>query len=170
MVEEKPAEANTGRCGGKRGFVLPQDFRHAKGRAGLAMSLLCCWAPSAATRHHRERISNFSFRQGSALSEEAFGLEREGQGCVTVLWAAAHLAACLTWVKHTLSFVCEEIQHPAVKQQVFPKTAFCNAAGMKHQYFFQRVSFTKTLQTRSPSQAREVHPGCPGLTSNQPSL
>lgn len=114
--------------------------------------------------------SNFSFRWGSALSEETFRLEHEGQGCVTALWTAAHLVACLTWVKHKLGFVSEEIQHPAVKQQVFPKPVLCNAAGMKHQYFFQRVSCTKTLQTQPPPLARQVQPGCPGLTSNQPSL
>lgn len=140
-------------------------------RAEQGWQWLCSLlAPSAATLHHRERKFNFFFRQGSALSEETFRLEHEGQGCATAPWTAAHLAPCLTWVKHTLGFVSEEIQHPAVKQQVFPKPAFCNAAGMKHQYFFQRVSFTKTLQTQPPPQARQVQPGCPGLTSNQPSL
>lgn len=88
-----------------------------------------------------------------------------GQGCVMAPWVAAHLAACVTGhglahrVKRTLSFISEETQCPAGKQQVLPKTAFCNAAGMKHEYFFQRVSFTKPPQTQSPPQAWQVQSG-----------
>lgn len=124
--------------------------------AGPPQQLLCITGKGS---------SNFSFRQGSALSEEASDWNVTGPGCVMAPWIAACLAACLTGsglahgVKQTLSFISEEIQCPVEKQQAFPKTAFYNTVGLKHQYFFQRVSFTETLQTQPLPQARKVQPG-----------
>lgn len=136
-------------------------FGHAKSRGGLAMSLLCCWAPSAATLHPRER--KLKLQTGKCLVWRGFRSERDRP---RVCYGArdSSTLGCLSprpalWVKHTLSFISEEMQRPAVKQQAFPKTAFCNAAGMKHQYFFQRVSFTKTIQTQPPPQTRKAQPG-----------
>lgn len=94
-MEENPAEVNTGTGGTKCGFVPLQAFGCAKGRGGLAVGLLCCWVPSAATLHHKEKEAHF-FRQGSACLRRLLEWNVTGPGCVMVPWIAALLAACLT--------------------------------------------------------------------------
>lgn len=166
MMEEKPAEVNTGRRG-EQAWVRPSPGSWAcqgQGRAGSGSAQLPGPLSSYSASQGKEAQTSPSDREVLCLK----GLSDwnvTGPGCVMALWTAARLAACLTGrglahgVKHTLSFISEEIQCPAVKQQAFPKTAFCNTAGTKHQYFFQRVSFTETLQTQPPPQARQVQPG-----------
>lgn len=72
----------------------------------------------------------------------------------------AHSSICLTGccpaqhlVKHTPSFISKELQSPAAKQQAFPKTGFCNTAGMK---LFPESLFYQTPVNSAAASARQL--------------
>lgn len=158
-------------------------------RGRPAVGPLRYWAPSVAILRHREVKLALLLQTRKRLARRDFWAR-------TRYTKDTHLAPCLTgcfpahWVKHTQGFVSEEIQRPAVKQQAFPKPAFCNTAGTKRKgvfpesLFYQNPANSATASASSWSLHSHVQgedwriPGtgrveprrCSGLILNQPLL